>query len=89
MYLKRIMGIELTLFIILTLIGCGGNGDTGSTSVSGTGTVSVSLVDKTTYDYEAVYVTIDEVQVHLGGNENSPNNWRSTNMPVSPITVSS
>lgn len=74
------------LFLLLTIFilgACDGGGSSGG----GTGTLSLSLTDKTTYIYDAVYVTIDEIQVHLGGNENSPNNWTSVNMPQSPLTV--
>jgi hypothetical protein len=87
MNLMRKMGIILVILSVLSFLGCSGGGDSGSSTGIGSGTVSVSLVDKTTYDYQAVYITIDDVQIHLGGNEKSPNNWQSTNMPVSPVTV--
>jgi len=32
-------------------------------------------------------VTIDEIQVHIKGNGNSPNHWKSVDMPISPLTV--
>jgi hypothetical protein len=70
--------------VLLWFVGCGGGGGGGDV---GTGTLSLSLTDASSSDYKAVFVTIDEVQVHLGGNENSPNNWKSVDMPISPLTV--
>jgi hypothetical protein len=56
--------IKWTGYIIMTLfllapIGCSGGG-----SDSGTGTLSLSMTDATTDAYQAIYVTIKEVQVH-------------------------
>jgi hypothetical protein len=42
----------------------------------------LSLTDATTLYYKAVYVTIARVDVHLGGNENSPNNWKTVATPA-------
>jgi hypothetical protein len=71
-------GKSLTIFAAMLLlsavIGCGGGGGTDS---GGTGTLSLSLTDAATPDYEAVVVTIDRVEVHLGGNEANPNNWKT------------
>lgn len=57
-------------FIILMLAGCSGGGSSSSSVGSGTGTLSLSLLDATTDEYNAVYVAIEEVQVHKdeGGN---------------------
>ena len=44
----------------------GGSGSSGGGS-DGTGTLSLSLSDATTDEYNAVYVTIEEVQVHKAG----------------------
>jgi hypothetical protein len=57
------------------LTACGGGESTGS----GTGTLSLSLSDATTEEYNAVYVTIDEVQVHKEGDEDG-----SWHLAVSP-----
>ena len=46
-------------FFIFMFVACGGGGSGGST-----GTLSLSLSDATTDEYNAVYVTIEEVQVH-------------------------
>ena len=57
--LKLWVWIASSLFIAM-LAACGG----GESSSSSTGTLSLSLSDATTAEYNAVYVTIEEVQVH-------------------------
>jgi len=71
--------------ILLMFVACGGGGGSGGDVA--TGTLSLSLTDASSSDYQAVFVTIDEVQVHLRGNENNPNHWKSVDMPISPLTV--
>jgi hypothetical protein len=74
------------LFAIVTifvLTACSGGGG----SSGGIGSLSLSLTDASSSDYKAVVVTIDEIQVHLKGNGNSPNDWKSVDMPISPLTV--
>ena len=71
--------------ILLMFVACGGGGGSGGDVA--TGTLSLSMTDASSSDYKAVFVTIDEVQVHLGGNENNPNHWKSVDMPISPLTV--
>jgi hypothetical protein len=76
----------LVLMAVMTLIpGCGGSG--GGSDSGGSGTLSLSMTDDSSDQFEAVYVTIDEIQIHLGGSEGSPNNWRPLTMQRSPITV--
>jgi hypothetical protein len=53
--------IASSLFIVM-LAACGGGGESSSSS---TGTLSLGLSDATTAEYNAVYVTIEEVQVHM------------------------
>jgi len=57
------------LFSGLLLAACGGSG-------TGQGTLVTSLADSFTEEYKAVYVTIDHVEVHLGGNEEEDGNWK-------------
>lgn len=79
----RKFGAVVLGMMLMGIIACGG----GGSSNGGTGTLSLSLTDASTDRYRAVYITIDEIQVHLGGNENSPNSWTSIDMPQSPITL--
>ena len=69
-------------FSILTLISCSdGGGGTAST-----GTVSLGLTDNSTEEFKAVYITVKNVEVHLGGNENSSSNWLTVDLPIDPDT---
>ena len=71
-------------FSIFFLISCSDGGG-GSGSV-GTGTLSLSLTDNSTAEYRAVYITIKNVEVHLGGNENSSSSWLTVDLPIDPDT---
>ena len=60
----------LALFFVIglglaTIIATGGGG--GGGSGAGKGSLSLSLLDATTDEYNAVYVTIEEVQAHKAG----------------------
>jgi Domain of unknown function (DUF4382) len=66
----------LTAIASFLIIACGGDGGGSAGSGSGgTGSLALSLQDAPTDDYRAVYVTIKEVQVHMGGNEKDDYNW--------------
>jgi hypothetical protein len=57
--------------LIFIFAACGNGGsDSG-----GGGSLSLELTDAATYQYDAVYVTIEEVLVHIGGDENEGSNW--------------
>ena len=85
---NKIFALILSLFCILGLISCGGGGGSRDLGIVGTGTASVAIVDSASEDYAAVYVTINDIQFHLGGNENSPNSWRSIQESIEyPVTV--
>jgi hypothetical protein len=76
--------ILFSIFAVLILTACSSGGGSGG---DGTGTLSLNLTDASSSDYKAVFVTIDDVQVHLRGDENSPNNWESVDMPIRPLTI--
>lgn len=54
---------------LMTIIATSGDGDGVYSSSGGTGTLSLGLTDSITDDYDAVYVTIKEVRVHMSGGE--------------------
>jgi hypothetical protein len=85
----KLYGLFVSFLSIIMFLSCsdlGGSGAGGS-GAGGTGTLSLSLTDASTDEYQAVYITIDEVQVHLRGNETNPNSWQSIDMYDSPLTV--
>ena len=72
-----------SLILSAVFISCGGGGDSNS---GGTGTVAVSLTDAMSNKFNAVYVTIEDVQVHMKGNGNGNDSWRSVSAPNLPKT---
>ena len=70
------LALAMSLFLVpgLFLVSCGGSG-------SGQGSLVTTLADSFTEDYKAVYVTIDRVDVHLGGYEGKDANWRAVAEP--------
>jgi hypothetical protein len=81
---SKLVGFLVLLLSLIFLVSCG---DGGGSSGGGTGTLSLSLADASTSEYRAVFMTIVAVQVHLGGNTSSPNNWQDIEMYDSPLTV--
>ena len=81
---SKLVGLFVSFLSIIVFLSCS---DGGGSSGGGTGSLSLGLTDASTNEYQAVYITIDEVQVHLGGNENSPNHWQTVEMYDSPLTV--
>jgi hypothetical protein len=73
---------------------CGGSGGGGSDGIDGSsvssgggsGDLSVSLTDSAG-PYKAVYITVEEVQVHIGGNDNNKKNWLTIPMDKDTINL--
>ena len=58
----------------------------GSDFVVGTGTLDVSLTDSAG-SYKAVYITIEGVEVHTGGNDKNKQNWETIPMVKNTINL--
>lgn len=76
MKIYRLLG---ALSLAVVMASCGGSGS-GST-----GDLSVSLTDATTDQYNAVYVTIKEVAVHL--ESNAEDNWSVVSTPNQTVNL--
>jgi hypothetical protein len=79
---SKLFGSIVCLLIVGAFWGCGNSGGGSGTGGSGAGmgTLSLSLTDSSG-DYQAVYVTIYEVQVHMGGDEDDNGNWQVVAAP--------
>ena len=75
-FMKGLHRFLLCFFIGIVLSACGVVGDGDSV---GQGTLSTSLTDTSTDEYQAIYVTIDEVEVHKSGNGNGQ--WETVATP--------
>ena len=80
----KLFGIIFLLFTSMIIFACGGSG--GGSSSGEVGTVSMSLTDAMSNKFNAVYVTIDDVQVHIKGNVNANISWQSVSAPNLPKT---
>jgi hypothetical protein len=67
--------ISFLVFILAAVMSYG----CGSSSSSSTGTLSLSLSDAASNDYKAIYITVKEVQVHQGGDDEG--NWSTVASP--------
>jgi hypothetical protein len=85
MKLHKFLTIFSALMISVLFFSCGSGGG-GDSSSGETGTVTVSLTDAMSNKFGAVYVTIDDVQIHLKGNGNGNNSWTSVRTPNLPKT---
>jgi hypothetical protein len=85
MKLAKSLGLVFSLLLLLFFSACGGSGGGGSDS-GGTGTLSVSLTDSAG-SYKAVYITIESVEVHTGGNDNDNKNWLTIPMDKDTINL--
>lgn len=75
--MKKYLSGILLLIAMVMLAGCNGGGG-GST---GSGTLKMSLTDAAQATYKAVYVTIDEVQVHKGDVAEGNGSWQVVASP--------
>jgi hypothetical protein len=85
----KLCGIISLLFLAFILFACGGGGGSGSSipiSGGGVGTLSLSLTDEMSNTYQAIYVTLEDVQVHAKKNGNGKNSWFSVSTPNLPKT---
>ncbi len=86
----KFCGLTILLFAPLVLFACGSGGgsDSGSTG-TGTGTLSLNMVDNAS-NYNAVYITLKDVQIHAKGkvgNSDNNNSWTSVVAPTLPKTI--
>ena len=88
MQLTKSYGLTFLIFSAFILFACGGGGGGTSSPVSsgGIGTLSMSLTDATSNDYDAIYITIEDVQVHAKKKSNGNNSWFSVSTPNLPKT---
>ncbi len=75
--LKRINFILLVILLGAFLSACGGDSSGGGSGSSSQGKLSISLTDSTTDQYQAVYVTITRVDVHMADG----NGWETFTTP--------
>ena len=73
--MKSRIGMQILAISLMFLAACGGGGGGSSSSTdsssttSSTGTINVALTDASTTDYQAIYVTVKQVEVHKDGGE--------------------
>ena len=80
---RKFLTLMLCLLTGIVLTACGGGGSSDSGSGGGTGTLSTSLTDNPTDDYQAVFVTIDHVEAHAEGDEGA---WINVTPDMTPTT---
>ncbi len=74
----------LALFVLgFLLTACGGDSSGGGSGSGGQGTLSTSLTDSSTDEYQAVYVTIARVDVHASGD----GSWQTVATPNSTYNL--
>jgi len=66
---------------VLVIVSCGGGGSSSPTAGTGTGTLELGLTDAASGDYQAIYITIAEVQVKRQGAVEGETGWETVVMP--------
>lgn len=80
-------GIVFLFFASTIIFACGGgSGSSIPISSGGVGTLSLSLTDEMSNSHQAIYVTLEDVQVHAKKNGNGNNSWFSVSTPNLPKT---
>lgn len=73
----RIVKILCLLFLTVGLTACGGGGGGGGGASTGSGTLNLSMTDASTDQFQAIYVTIAEVQVLAAATSDQQSNWQT------------
>lgn len=89
MNLLKLCAWMATLFFVFAFAACGGGGSGGSSgSETGTGTLLLSLTDEKANEcYRHVYVTIEEVWIHEGGDGDGEGAWIGLWEPTTPMPI--
>lgn len=82
MKLSKSNSLIFSAIFLLLFSACG----SGGSDSGGTGTLAVSLTDSAG-SYQAVYITIEGIQVHIGGNDNNNKNWLTIPMDKDTINL--
>jgi len=81
MRFKQLFLSVAMMSLLSVVIGCGSGGGGGDSSGGSSGTLSLALQDAFSESYKGVYVTITEVQVCKGSDQNNDCNWRVVASP--------
>ena len=74
---SSIRSLSLPALLAVGLVACGVGGDTGR--------LSLSLTDKPTHEYQAVYITIQEIAVHAA--DDPADSWTTVATPAKTINL--
>ncbi|MFZ5572803.1 MAG: DUF4382 domain-containing protein [Thermodesulfobacteriota bacterium] len=78
--IRKITLLSICCMVFITA--CGGGGETATGGTAQSGRLSLGITDATTADYQAVYITINKVQVlKASENEGDDQNWEVVSEP--------
>jgi len=86
MKLSKSLALLFSVLILFFISACGSSGGGGGSDSGGSGDLAVSLTDSAG-SYKAVYITIESVEVHTGGNDNNKKNWQTIPMDINTINL--